>query len=133
MTRSSTGIFKSLCMGLLMALAVLAAYVPDTSAAEGERPPAVSVLPEEFGDLVRPDTLCREQERKKHRCKHIGRATATFIGISAKRKHGEDIAAPDGPDPCALRLAVGLNCKGYAGHLRLSFSSVYAATRRMHI
>lgn len=119
-------------MGLLMTLAVLAAYAPDTRATEAKRP-AASVMQEDAGVQARSDTLCRHQEPKKHRCKHIGRATATLIDTSAKRKHGEDTATLDGPSPCALRLAVGLNSKGYADHLRLSFNAVYAATRRMHI
>jgi hypothetical protein len=132
MRRSLTGIIKSLCTGLLITLAVLSAHAPDARAIATERP-AVLMLEEALASPARPEALCRHKEPKKHRCKHVGRATTTLIDITAKRKIGDDVAAHDGSIPCSAPRVAGLSCKGYAEHLRLSFGAVYATTRRMHI
>jgi hypothetical protein len=130
MSSALTRISRGLSLGLLMALVLFFSGDANASAARIASAAELS-LERAIGPVAIADPACQHKPKKRH-CRHAGRATAAIIEIATKRRVVRSTSAhADLPFAAPAEAATGHRSDEL--HLRQSYGSVYAATRRMHI
>lgn len=130
MSSALTRVVRGLSLGLLMAFVIFFSNDADASAARIASAAELS-LERAIGPVAIADPACQHKPKKRH-CRHAGRATAAVIETGTKRRVVKPTSShADLPFAAPAEAATRHRSDGF--HLRQSYGSVYAATRRMHI
>jgi hypothetical protein len=130
MSSALTRISRGLSLGLLMALVLFFSGDANASAARIASAAELS-LERAIGPVAIADPACQHKPKKRH-CRHAGRATAAIIETGTKRRVVRSTSA-HAHLPFAAPSEAATGHRSDELHLRQSYGSVYAATRRMHI